>query len=60
VEYGGTESRVNWTKAVVRAAEYYDFSMTYWCFNGCSSAGWNLYDPETGEWEEEIVEVVLQ
>lgn len=60
VEYGGTDSRVRWTKAVVRAAEYYDFSMTYWCFNGCTSAGWNLYNPETNEWEEEIVEVVLE
>lgn len=59
-KWGGLESRVRWTKAVVEGVRKYDFSMTYWCFNGCTPDGWSIFDPGENEWLNEIVEVILK
>ena len=57
VKWGGLDSRIRWTKAVVDGAKEHDFSMTYWCLAGGLPEGWNIY--QNGIWKEELVEVLI-
>ncbi len=49
------ESRIKWTEDIVKMAKKYDFSYTYWELGH----NFGIFDLETGEWDEEMVSVLL-
>lgn len=59
-EFGAYEaadmnSRVLWTSHVARTAEALGFSWAYWEFG----AGFGIYDRDTGQWREELLEALI-
>jgi len=49
------DQRALWTDFVARTAEAYNMSWAYWEF----CAGFGIYDPETGEWREPLLNALI-
>lgn len=49
------QSRVRWTKAVAQSASSHGFSLAYWEF----ASGFGLYDRESQQWNQELLNAVL-
>ena len=55
IDRADMESRASWTGAVVREAEQFGFSWSYWEF--CANFG--AYDPLINEWHRPLLEALL-